>query len=178
MKIRSVGRQLFVSGFRARGGKGAGEGVSELGLSRSRGREDAADRSGGLGDFGSGLRFPLGRPALARARAARRVRRPRSRSLPASGTSSCSAFKSLLEAPATVFPENQPVFCAARFSVFLATLIATRGTGLFTHRYFPAGWGAPLGQSPCPIRLFSLVVAQSQAHSKRVNSCGRNKRMQ
>lgn len=102
----------------------------------------------------------------------------RGRSLPASRKSSCSAFKSLLEAPATVFPENQPVFCAVRFSVFLATLIATRGTGLFTHRFFPAGWGAPLGQSPCPIRLFSLVVAQSQAHSKHVNSCGRNKRMQ
>lgn len=38
MKIRSVGRQPFVSGLRARGGKGAGEGVSESGLSRSRGR--------------------------------------------------------------------------------------------------------------------------------------------
>lgn len=156
--------------FRSRACRGAVAGRTLL--------ASAGGEGGGLGDFGSGLRFPLGRPALARARAVRRVRRPRGRSLPASRKSSCSAFKSLLEAPATVFPENQPVFCAVRFSVFLATLIATRGTGLFTHWFFPAGWGAPLGQSPCPICLFSLVVAQSQAHSKRVNSCGRNKRMQ
>lgn len=176
-----MGRQPFVSGFRARGGKGAGEGVSESGLSRSRGRPGGrcwpalGERAGGWATSGvaCGSLWAVqlwpepGRCAVSAGR-----------SLPASGTSSCSAFKSLLEAPATVFPENQPVFCAVRFSVFLATLVATRGTGLFTHRFFPAGWGPPLGQSPRPIRLFSLVVAQSQAHSKRVNSCGRNKRMQ
>lgn len=56
MKIRSVGRQPFVSGFRARGGKGAGEGVSESGLSRSRGREEAAGQRWGRGRGAGRLR--------------------------------------------------------------------------------------------------------------------------